>query len=146
MLELYMKRCRIEQEKERLLEQVHECDCELEKIKEDCSHPISFRFSDKDPHKIGPISYCFCPLCRKIEKINFLHPITNSSFKDSKIVSLLELDLKPTLDVLITIEEEVLNSYSYYYDKDNIESDLAQKMSCSLLEKEQKKKLLQKNK
>lgn len=106
-------------------------------LQNECSHNIVLELDDQKPHKVGKITTCFCPACGKSEDIYRGHKIENSSFKNSKLIDLTKISIYEFINNSLTIIEHIFNNYEKYYNKDIIESEIAESL-LSLIETQNK--------
>ncbi|MBR4262500.1 MAG: hypothetical protein IKQ35_03970 [Bacilli bacterium] len=115
----YEVRTDLLQEKRKLVKRIGEIDYRLKTLQEHCNHEIVFMFGDSTPHKIGEVNCCFCPTCNKIEIIHQANGINNTSFRDSRVIDMHEVDYfeKP----FSIVSEELFTNYDGYLRKSDDE-------------------------
>lgn len=72
--------------------ELNHLNSQIESLKYFCPHDIIFAFGDKGNNKIGPISWCICPACNKLEIIHIEHKLEETPFNNSRLIDLDEID------------------------------------------------------
>lgn len=113
------------------------CRQNIENLQSECSHEIVLKFDDKMPHKVGKINNCYCPACGKLESIYGGYEISNTSFKNSKLIDLTRFKESVFTEHLLCILEHIFNNYEKFYNTDIKEDEIAESL-LSLIETQNK--------
>ena len=139
------KREGLEKEEKDAEEVVSQYKRKLQDLEKMCSHPVVFEFSDNRVRKIGRVSYCFCPICRKVEYIYYMRSLKDSSFKKSRIIPIHQFPLTPDSSLLTIMEEEFITHMDSYLNRNSFVEELSFKMwNCILEQNWDESKILKK--
>ena len=137
-IQIINQRKQIEEEKIRLEKKLKNLNEQLDKLSNECSHDIVFKYIDNEPRKMSIDGIYYCPACGKKEELIFKNQYLSSCFKNSKIISLTDLSLVGDKDTLMKIRDEVLDNLDYYYKNNNL-YDLRNTMEGKLKDYQYKK-------
>ena len=101
-----------------------------------CSHEIAFKIVDNHPRKMMIDGTYYCPACGKSITCDYKEGFLLSSFKNSRIIPLINLSLNAEEEVFTTIRNEVFNNMAMYYNKNINTSILSNKMEEKLKDKQ----------
>ncbi|MBQ8892399.1 MAG: hypothetical protein IJ068_06030 [Bacilli bacterium] len=82
-----------------------------------CNHSLVLKFTDKKPHKVGPIYTCACPICDKTIKLYGDKKIEESEFKNSRLIDLTNFNIGGSLKY-DSIVNFIMENYDDFYKSD----------------------------
>lgn len=136
MEEIFIKTKELENElliEQTRLEKINE---KLSKLMETCPHELVFKYNDNHPRKRVIDGHYFCPACGKIIICFNSNQLNETDFKNSRVISLMDISIQGTKRTLNIIKKEVSKNLNLYYHSNVDDSVLALLMKHKL-EKEE---------
>ena len=134
--DIFDKMTILDKESKRIQELKNNLDKKYQELINNCSHDIVFKYTDDYPRKMKFDGTYLCPACGKTIKCINKDQLKKTSFKDSRVVPLINLSLICSKEIYKTIREEVQDNMDLYYDYIIPTEELSSKMENKLIEKE----------
>ena len=127
---------KLEDELIKIQERINLLNIKRENIMKLCQHEIVFKYNDNFPKKKIIDGNYICPACGKLINCIRKEQIEKSDFKNSRVISLVNLSLIGTKEVHSIIKNEVSNNMDFYYNKEISDEELSSKMKLLLQDKQ----------
>ena len=99
-----------------------------------CTHRIIFKYKTNFPRENQIDGDYYCPACRLVIECARPEHLTQTKFRESRVIPLLNLSLRNGRNVQDAIREEVYNNLELYYNPDVPIDELSTKMEGILQE------------